>query len=60
LIEIENDHSPHATTEAGDGVGLANTIARLAALYGAQGALSASAPDRPRFLVSIRFPLSFA
>jgi hypothetical protein len=58
VLEIENDRSVHVTTEAGDGVGLANTVARLHTLYGSEGNLAASTLENHRFLVSIQFPLT--
>lgn len=51
--------APGTGKGAGTGVGLANVRARLAALYGAAGRLTAR-PLSPGFEVEIRMPLAFA
>ena len=60
-IEIENDRVSQGTPQAkerGEGVGLANTRARLETLYGARGNITVSYLQNNRFLVSIQFPLT--
>jgi LytS/YehU family sensor histidine kinase len=59
-IDIENDRAegpPHSGDE-GNGLGLANTRARLEKLYGEQGSVTVTTAQNNRFLVSIQFPLT--
>jgi LytS/YehU family sensor histidine kinase len=62
-IDVENDQA-EGTLETriakGQGLGLANTEARLEKLYGEQASIHISPGQRGKFLISISFPLSYA
>jgi len=57
-IEVENDRAEETPESSGNGqgLGLANTQARLATLYGDQGSISIAPGLRGRFLISLLFP----
>jgi signal transduction histidine kinase len=59
-IEIENDRKPNAlhSEENGQGLGLANTRARLEKLYGAQGHVTVSDTNSDRFSITVAVPLT--
>jgi LytS/YehU family sensor histidine kinase len=59
-IDIENDRSEGLLPSAGEGngLGLANTRARLEKLYGEQGSVTVTTAQNNRFLVSMQFPLT--
>jgi LytS/YehU family sensor histidine kinase len=60
-IEIENDRADPGSAqpaEKTDGVGLANTRARLETLYGELATITSSTMEDNRFLVAIQFPFS--
>lgn len=61
-INIENDHAEDLLLlpNEGNGLGLANTKARLEKLYGDRAALTVSNAENHRFLASIQFPLTTA
>jgi sensor histidine kinase YesM len=59
-IQVENDRPEEAVKPADghrEGLGLANTRARLEKLYGERGNLSISEGQQGRFLISLSFPL---
>jgi LytS/YehU family sensor histidine kinase len=59
-IQVENDRAQDTSHAAnpGNGLGLANTRARLEKLYGEQGSLTVSTAQGNRFRVSIQFPFN--
>jgi sensor histidine kinase YesM len=61
-IAIENDQTEVLlqSGDDGNGLGLANTKARLEKLYGEQGSVTVTTAENNRFLVSIQFPLTAA
>lgn len=61
-IDIENDRAEGMLQSRNEenGLGLANTKARLEKLYGDRGGLTISTTNGDRFLVSIQFPLTTA
>ncbi len=62
LLAIVNDlwHQDDAVKSLGQGVGLANTRARLVRLYGDLSSLTAASHGGDRYVVSIRLPFSSA
>ena len=56
LVLTVRDDGPDADGPPGDGVGLRNTRARLAALYGPAGALDAAADPAGGFVARVRLP----
>ena len=59
-IDIGNDRMEGLlqADDEGNGLGLANTRARLEKLYGEQGSVTVATAHNNRFLVSIQFPLT--
>ena len=60
VIDVANDAGPPEAASRSNGLGLANTRGRLAAMYGEGASLQTSHVDDGRFLASIAMPLKRA